>query len=89
MSGTIAAVLYHRSKFQFKMPEGSKVELQSRSVLCWSFDNNDADKGYLFKVPPQTYFDEDYSWDSQDLTHHKMFILIQSSELIYQTEFIQ
>ena len=51
MSGTIAAVLYHRSKFQFKMPQGSKVELQSRSVLCWSFDNNDADKGYLYKVP--------------------------------------
>ena len=51
MSGTIAAVLYHRSKFQLKMPQGSKVELQSRLVLCWSFDNNDADKGYLYKVP--------------------------------------
>ena len=51
MSGTTATVLYHRSKFQFKMPEGSKVELHSRSVLCWSFDNNDAGRGDLYKVP--------------------------------------
>ena len=51
MSGTTAAVLYHRIKFQLKMPEGFQDELQSRSVLCWSFDNNDADKGDLYKVP--------------------------------------
>ena len=72
MSGTTAAVLYHISKFQLKVPE---VELQSRSVLCWSFDNNDANKGDLYKVPHKLSLMK----ISREIHNHKIYPAIKCS----------